>query len=326
MDKTLNTGVTSSVGLSSGSTVTSKPFQGLVVPLVIWTIVFVSLLTLLVWEKDHVTVWFVVKAVVSVAGLSFGVIWIWFLLRERLRRLKEKFAADPDECMGSFYGIGFSIIFMCSPGSVYAFFITVRALIQSASVFWPFVLGLGLGLCTSLWFLRKNRRFRKVIHGLGHATVSLMFFRRPTLVSPGCCSVGTPLKGGIRTALINEVVAFGPHILPIIYVVSVLIGPLLGMGFFPWYYGWMGFTLGCYFVNEVWDAISGFLPKPVGEFGPGFKKGIERRRAIMTCIFILLILLIVHGVLLSVVADGFVGLRVWLKAFMWGIGQVLSPP
>ncbi len=209
------------------------------------------------------------------------------------------------------------------PGVAVAFVTAGAALIQDPSILWPVVAGTVAGIVVDQFVFRRVPFIETFEHELTHAVAALMFFRRVTGFRVRGGSGAVQHVGGFGGRLGDDFIGLAPYVLPTFTVVSVLVRPFLGLAWFPWFDGWIGFTFGYHLWSSLDETRQAWTRRAFSSAADGevTQSDIARRGFIYSFIYIATVTIAIHGVLLAILVNGYSGVPPWARE-VWDTTQV----
>jgi len=138
------------------------------------------------------------------------------------------------------------------PGSAIGLWEAGEVIAGRQDLWLPLLIGFATGIPVYFILIKRIPYFSTFEHELTHALVALMFFRRirkfvVTAKRGGEVQYTGNFGGQFGTLLIG----LAPYYLPTLTFLSVLARPFLGAAWFPWFDGFLGWTLAFHIFSTI---------------------------------------------------------------------------
>lgn len=208
------------------------------------------------------------------------------------------------------------------PGAFSAFLYFAKAVLQGPGWLLPYLVGTIFGIFFDLAVVRKISALDILRHEVGHALTALVFFRRIDHFVVTRHGGEVYHSGGLGGGLVDDIIGLAPYTIPVLYLASVLVRPILESRWFPWFDVWVGFSFGLHLWGSFRDIRSNWSRKPfIGAWsGNTLLTDIASRGFVFSFIYIIIVSLTIHGILLAIMLKGYAGILVWSQQF-WAVTQ-----
>jgi hypothetical protein len=210
------------------------------------------------------------------------------------------------------------ILLLLFPGVFSAFLWAGRLFLRTDRLLISILIGTILGIVFDQFVIKKVSYLQTLIHELGHASASLLLFRRVERFVATPYSGGEVYwSGGFGGEFGNDFIGLAPYTFPTFLFISVMVRPLLNSNWFPWFDIWIGFTFGLHAFGFVRDIRNNFSRRTfIGAWsGRQLQTDIASRGFIFSTIFIITLTLAIHGILLAIMLEGYRGILSWGQQF-----------
>lgn len=201
------------------------------------------------------------------------------------------------------------------PGLAIAFYQTTIYLAKNFHVYKYLFIGLGVGI-PFIFLMKRSVGFSTFEHEATHAFIALLFFKRITKFTVNRFEGGSiQYKGGLNGSFFDHMISLAPYYLPLFAFIFVLVRPLLGSMFFPWWDIWIGIWITWYLFTYFSEIRSQWSNLPFISSGSHqiTKTDIAQEGFIFSTIFILTFSLLLYGILFNVIFNNYTGILDYLK-------------
>jgi hypothetical protein len=217
------------------------------------------------------------------------------------------------------------VLLLLLPGVTAAFALNVVLLTHVPAITVPLCVGALLGIVVDHFVLRRVPVAQTFEHELTHAVAALMFFRRITgfvvKKKGGTVSYHEGFGGQFGT----DFIGLAPYVFPLFAALSVAGRFFVPDTWFPWYDGWIGFTLGYHIWSSIEEIGEAWTKKRFVSAGTGevTQTDIARRGYIYSAVFIATFTLAIHGIMIALIVKGTAGVLPWAKE-VWSVTSMIS--
>lgn len=188
---------------------------------------------------------------------------------------------------------------------------------------WPLPFGIGaiLGAILDLAVIGRVSVLNNFFHEWVHAFTALLFFRRiDRFVVTRYRGGEVYHSGGFGGELVDDVIGLAPYTIPVFYFISVLARPLIGYPYIPFFDLLVGFTFGLHAIGSMREVWRNWTSRTfLGAWsGVERKTDIADRGFVFSFIYIVTVNLAIHGLLLSILVNGYPGILSWANV-VWDI-------
>jgi hypothetical protein len=202
------------------------------------------------------------------------------------------------------------------PGSVLAFRDSLLVIAGNKDLWVPLVVGFAAGI--PLWFtvVKKIPWISTFEHELTHALVALLFLRRihrfiVTSKRGGEVQYSGNFGGEFGTLLIG----LAPYYLPTFTLIAVLVRPFLPAAWFPWFDGFIGFTLAFHLFSTLEETKLSWTKQSFASAGNNqkTKSDIGKTGYLLAFLVIAGFGIFLLGLALQLIGEGYAGAWPYLR-------------
>ena len=213
-----------------------------------------------------------------------------------------------------------------SAGVIVAFLAFGGDLIGAGAIVVPFAAGVLMGIFVDQVILRRVPAIETFEHELTHALCAMLFLRRlESFVVRRDGGGAVRHRGTFGGVFGDDFIGLAPYFLPTLTLAAILVRPLLGPRWFPWFDVGIGGTFGYHLWTTVRETRGNWTGRifPDAISGQPARSDIAERGFVYSFIFIVVFGLAVTGLLAAVLVHGYPGIGAW-AGLVWGTTMHLA--
>ena len=222
--------------------------------------------------------------------------------------------------------VGLLALFLI-PGSAVACRDSLVLLLQMQDLWMPLAAGILTGILLYFLVIRKLTVISTFEHELTHALVALLIFRRiHKFVVTRNRGGQVQYSGKFGGEFGDLVIGLAPYFLPTFTLISALVRPFLPKEWFPWYDGFIGFTLAFQFLTNIEETRQSWTKKSFS--GAGDRQKTKSDIGKVGYIFAFLVIpgfgLFLYGIIFCLMVSGYQGLWAFFKSVVLVSGSLYA--
>ena len=189
-------------------------------------------------------------------------------------------------------------------------------LLRAGGVVIPFAAGILIGIFVDQVILRRAPAIETFEHELTHALCAMLFLRRlESFVVRRGGGGAVRHRGNFGGTFGDDFIGLAPYFLPTFTVATVLVRPVLGSQWFPWYDVAIGTTFGFHLWTTARETQGNWTGRifPDAISGQPTRSDIAERGFVYSFLFITVSSLAVMGFLAAVLVHGYHGIPDWAR-------------
>jgi len=201
------------------------------------------------------------------------------------------------------------ISFFILPGAFVSFYDSLRLLSENSGIFLPFAAGTIVSLIVYFLLLSKWHWLSTFVHELSHAIVAFLFFRKITsFVVKGANGGHIRYTSGFGGITADLFIGLAPYYMPVFFILSVLLRPVVPLNWFPYYDAGCGFLFMYHFAVNISETKHNWTKQTFySTWGSYTKSDIGRVGYLFSGVFIPAFFLFVYAVMIRILAGGYNG-------------------
>jgi len=207
------------------------------------------------------------------------------------------------------------------PGAIHAAWWGLMQLFLMEHVWPPILWGISGGGVLYFFALSRSRMLVTFEHELTHAIVAKVFLRRvDAFVVTSDRGGSVSHSGGFGGRIADDIIGLAPYFLPTLTFLSVLFKPFVSHGTLFALLAWIGATLSYHILSGIREIRLAWTKRRCHSSGSGgwVMSDIGRRGYLYSTLFIAVASLAVHGIIFSILAWDYPGIKDWARTVWQG--------
>jgi hypothetical protein len=193
------------------------------------------------------------------------------------------------------------------PGAFSGFVAAFGHLILIETIIFPLIIGLLIAILLYYTILKRIPAMQVFEHELTHALLAILFFRRIKRFVSTSSGGYVYYSEGFGGSVANVLITLAPYYLPTFTLIACLVRPFLSNAYFPWFDGFIGFTLGYHIVSTIDETIRNYTREAffMVRTNELTRTDIGKTGLITSGFIIIALTLLLHGIAIYLIVGGY---------------------